>query len=240
MRILTSTLSAVLLLSFITLQAEDQPPFASEETLRYTINWPSGLDLGEARLAATQSTEGAGEAARWSFELDLEAAIPGFQVADHIRATADSSLCSLELEKQTLHGERTGHEKTVFNQGAKRAKRSTLTEGGGESEFDTPVCAQDGLTFLYHLRGELSRGRIPAPQTIFLGSPYDVSFERAGSQTVLMGEETVEADQMIVTVEGPASESTFILLVARDEARTPIRITAPLEPGNFTMELAQE
>jgi hypothetical protein len=55
-----------------------------------------------------------------------------------------------------------------------------------------------------------------------------------------MGEKPVEADQMIVTVKGPASESTFILLVARDEARTPISITVPLEPGNFTMELAQE
>ena len=67
-----------------------------------------------------------------------------------------------------------------------------------------------------------------------------MSFERAGSRTVQMGEKPVEADQMIVTVKGPASESTFILLVARDEARTPISITVPLEPGNFTMELAQE
>ena len=131
MKIPTSTLAAAMLLSLITLQAEDRQPFASEESLRYTINWPSGLDLGDARLAATQSEEGAGEAARWSFELDLEAAIPGFQVKDHIRATADSSLCSLELDKQTLHGERTAHERTVFDQGAKRAKRSTLTEGGG-------------------------------------------------------------------------------------------------------------
>ena len=50
----------------------------------------------------------------------------------------------------------------------------------------------------------------------------------------------MDADQLIVTVKGAASEAVFILLVARDTNRTPVRITVPLEPGNFTLELVRE
>ncbi len=81
---------------------------------------------------------------------------------------------------------------------------------------------------------------MPPARKIFFGAPYDVSFQMAGEQQARLNKELVDADQLIVTLKGAASEAVFILLVARDTNRTPVRITVPLQPGNFTLELAQE
>ena len=43
----------------------------ADETLNYTVNWPSGLSLGEGRLEAKKNAAG------WEFDLQLDAAVPG-------------------------------------------------------------------------------------------------------------------------------------------------------------------
>lgn len=219
--------------------AQSPLPFSDGEELRYRISYPSGLGLGEATMSASLSEAGADTPARWNFAFGLKAAIAAFGVSDQLRSVADEELCSIEFYKETSHGKRKAKERTDFDQQAGTAVRQTL-EQGGSSELELPDCAKDGLTFLYHLRSELGRGRVPSPTRVFFGSPYQVSFQPAGTQKFLLGKQQIDADQLVVTARGPASESMFIVLVARDPARTPVKITVPLEPGNFTLELAQE
>jgi hypothetical protein len=212
-----------------------EAPLAAEETLHYLINWPSGLSLGEGEMSA-KLVQSEGQAAQWQFELKMDAAVPGFPVEDKFRSAATAGLCSLEFSKYALHGKRKAEEKTVFDASAGIATRQT--SGGGKSELPISRCPRDALTFLYFLRHELNEGRLPAPQTIFFGAPYEISLHYVGTKQVQIGETRYTADQIAAKVKGPASEHSFELLLARDETRRPLRITVPLELGRFTMELA--
>jgi len=214
-------------------------PFASGETLEYSVNWPSGLSLGKARFSAERSEPGEAGRTQWTFRFHIDAAIPSFHVLDDYEAQADEELCSIRFLKKLQHGKRVANEEITFDQQARRAQRKTLG-GGGASALEIPECGRDALTFFYFLRRELARGRIPPPDKIVFGALYEVRLQPAGGQRVAVRGKPYEADQLTVTVKGPASEAIFLLLVARDEARTPVRITVPLEPGSFTMELAAE
>jgi hypothetical protein len=216
---------------------ESAVPFGEEETLHYTVNWPSGLSLGECEMSARLIQDTEGERRRWNFEFKLDAAVPGFGVLAHFRSSATDELCSLELEKDSSRGKRKARERTSFDSERGVARRVTLG-GGGESEISVPACPKDGLTFLYFLRRELSRGRLPPPQTILFGAPYDVAFQYTGSQLVQVAGSQTEADRLVVSLKGPASEHTFEFMVARDAARTPVLIKVPLPLGNFSLELA--
>src|SRR6266545_2882621 len=130
-------------------------PFTDEE-LRYSISWPSGLGLGEGHLLARRSG-----ADRWQFELSLEAAVPGFNLTDHYRSSAAGDLCSFEFEKEAIHGSRKVREKTAFDYNKGVATRST--EGVGKSEIQIPACSRDALDYVFYARRELGQGRIPAP-----------------------------------------------------------------------------
>ncbi len=219
--------------------AQTAPPFPAGESLEYSVNWPSGLSLGKAKFTARRSEPGEAGRARWTFTFEIDAAIPSFHVLDSYEAQADEELCSIRFLKKLEHGRRKAHEEIVFDQEAHQATRTTLG-GGGSSTLEIPECGRDALTFFYFLRRELARGRIPPPGKIVFGSLYEVRLQPAGSERVAVKGKPYEADQLTVTVKGPASEAIFLLLVARDEARTPVRITVPLEPGSFTMELAAE
>jgi hypothetical protein len=205
---------------------------AGGEALNYTVNWPSGLSLGEARLEAQRA------GTRWQFSFTLEAALPGFTVRDRYQSIADEGGCSLELEKQFAHGLRKGHERTTFDQQAAAATRETL-EGGGKSEMTLGPCAKDALAFLFYLRRELGQGRLPPPQTVYFGAAYQMRLEYGGAQTVPVGEERIEADRLAVTVKGPASEHRFEVFFARDAARTLVLARAPFQMGTFSMELVR-
>lgn len=232
-------LPALFLLIVPAARSQSAFPFAESETLNYTIGWPSGLSVGELTVAAAAVKPDGGEIRGWRFEASLEAAVPGFKISDQYVSQTDSSLCSASFNKTISHGERTSREETRFDQTARTATRKTL-DGGGESEISIPPCAMDGLAFLFHLRDELSRGRLPKPQKVFFGSAYEVTFQLVGSKELQIGDEDFEADQILLTVKGPASESSVVMAVARNEARTPLRVTVPLEPGNFTVELRPE
>jgi hypothetical protein len=199
------------------------------ENLSYSINWPSGLSLGEGSITAVRSGH------HWDLSLKLEATIPGFPLRDEYHARASDGLCSVTFEKQSTHGSRIASEKSTFDAERKIVRRETSK--GGSSETPIANCAKDALSFLFFVRKELAQGRIPPAQTIFFGAPYQASLKSSGAEQVKLGDQRVEADRLSVTLKGPASETTFDISFARDPARTPLVIRSQFAMGSFSMEL---
>jgi hypothetical protein len=207
------------------------------ETLRYTINWQSGLALGEASLGAHKNNSG------WEFEATVNAGIPGFAIADRIHSVTGPDLCSTELDRDFSHGGKKTREKTAFDQKARSAERTTLVPDGGtkpgKSTFDIPSCARDALTYLYYARMELGQGRVTPPQRVWLGSEYSVKTDYTGSQNIPVANKNTVTDHVVVSVKGPKSDFNFEVFFARDAARTPLQIRIPLTLGTFTLELVR-
>jgi len=212
--------------------------FNDQETLVYAVNWPSGLGLGEATFSSRLVRSPETNAAEWRFQFQIDAAVPGFAIADNISARASDEFCSIELHKEIRHGRRTAKEKTTLSPQEGTGKRETLG-GGGTTDLRVAPCAKDGLTFLYFLRRELRLGRIPPAQPVLFGAAYQVSVQFGGTQTLVIGGRRVEADRLEVSLKGPASERKFEMFCSRDEARTPLLIRAPFEMGWFSMELVR-
>ncbi|MEZ5354831.1 MAG: DUF3108 domain-containing protein [Bryobacteraceae bacterium] len=202
-----------------------------KEDLRYTINWPSGLSLGEGSMKADRHGNG------WSYVLRLDASLPGVPIEDEYRSSSTSEFCSQSFEKRSKHGSRNAAEKLTFEEGTLR--RETM-EGGGKTEVKTGPCARDALAFLYFLRSELAKGRIPPAQTVYFGAAYEVRLQYGGRQRIAVNEKPVEAELFKATVKGPASTNSFELFFAKDAARTPLLVRAPFSMGTFRMELDGE
>ena len=210
------------------------PP--NDETLTFSVNWPSGLALGEIRVEANKKETTDASPGRWDLRFTLDAAAPGLQVAGRYRSLATSELCSVEFEKDLTYGKRITRELTVFNPQAGSATRQTLG-GGGKSEMPIPPCAKDALAFLYYLRQEMSRGRVPTPQTVFFGGAYQVRFEYGGRQKLRIGDEPIDADRLLASVKGKASGITLEVFIAQDRARRPILARVPVPLGVLSVEL---
>jgi hypothetical protein len=208
-------------------------PFAAGERLAYSITWPSGLSLGEAVFRAGQSGDG------WSFEARIKASLPAIDIIDEYTANADAALCSSVFEKEAEHGDRKVKEKVTFDQQAHTAYRQNLPDlpGAGESTFDIPPCARDGLTFLYFLRHELAAGRVPPPDDINFGAQYMTSMTYAESLEVEVGGKRQKADRIIIDLTGPKSQRTFEIFFAHDDARTPVLMRIPFDLGTFSLRL---
>jgi hypothetical protein len=205
------------------------------ETLRYSMNWQSGLSVGEGSLTAHQGDSG------WDFAATVNAGVPGFAVNDRIHSSAVQGLCSTVLERDFSHAGKKTSEKTTFDQKAGTAERVTLFPDGGtkpgRSTFDIPGCARDALTFLYYARVELGQGRMVPQQKVYFGSAYDVKMEYTGAQNIVVDKKPTVTDQLVVTVRGPKSDFHFEVFYARDAARTPLQIKIPLSMGTFTLDL---
>jgi len=212
---------------------------ASAESLRYSINWPSGLSLGEASLDTTRTREqGAAKGPeKWSFALDIDASIPGFAVRDHYESSAGPDMCSVQFEKRFVHGAHKTEEHITFDPGKNTATRET--QGGGKSDISLSSCGRDALTFLQFARNELTQGRLAPQQQVVFGSLYQVRLEFTGLQTVRVAERSVEADRILATIKGPSSNLTVELFFARDNARTPLLAKVPLALGTFSVELVR-
>jgi len=206
-------------------------PF-QDETLRYSVNWPSGLSLGEASLTAHRSAGG------WDFELTLDAGIPGLRIADRFHSVTRPDLCSVQLDREIHHGARKTSEKTVFDYQAGVAHRTSLN--GGSS--DLPIashCAFDALAFLFEARRVLGQGSLPQPKVVLLGPAYSIQLQNAGEETIASAGKPQVSDRVAVSIKGPASSSNFEIAFARDAARTPLRARIPSSLGTISLELSR-
>ncbi|HLK20197.1 MAG TPA: DUF3108 domain-containing protein [Bryobacteraceae bacterium] len=212
------------------------PPSFDNEQLRYNVNWPSGLSLGEVQLGSSRDKGAADVAPRLHLDFALDAAIPGFAVTDRYHSEASAEFCSVEFDRKASHGQKKTDETTKFD-GSGTATRETT--GGGKSEMKSGSCGKDALAFLYYLRRELSQGRMPSPQTVYFGAPYEIKLAFAGTQTIKLGDKQVEADRVSASVKGAASEVGFDVFFLKDAARTPALVRVPLTLGTFSMELVR-
>jgi hypothetical protein len=210
--------------------SDSTPP---NETLRYSVNWPTGLSLGEATLSASSSPDG-NRPGRMHFQFDLDAGVPGFAVSDRFRSVASGSFCSEEFQKTTSHGSKKVDDRETFDPGTGTVTRGS---GSGQTEINANACSKDALAFLYFVRRELSQGRTPPSQTAFFGAPYEIRLESAGAESVKIGNAAVETDHVKASVSGPSSSIDFDLYFLQDAARTLALVKVPLPLGMFSMEL---
>jgi hypothetical protein len=210
-------------------------PTFDNEQLHYSINWPSGLSLGEAMLKGAREKPTPKSAERYDFEFSLDAGIPGFNVTDRYRSAASKDFCSLEFDKLLSHGKKKADEKTTFDPDKNTATRET--KDGGKSDVSTTACAKDALDFLYFVRHELAQGRLPPRQQVYFGAPYEVRLEFAGTQMIKVGDKPVEADRLNGSLKGPQSDASFEAYFLKDAARTLAMVKVPLAVGTFSMEL---
>ena len=203
-------------------------PF-TEETLNYSIVWPSGVSLGEAHLQATHS------GADWAFNLTVDAAIPGYAISDRYFSSATAALCTNTFQRDTLHGAKKTSERIGVAPGG-HATRETIL--GGKSELSVAACAHDALTFLFFVRQEMGQGRVPPAQTVLFGPGYPIKLEYAGQQSVAVSNVPTDSDKVICTIHLPkGSDYAIEMYFARDAARTPLVMRAPFAIGTFSVEL---
>jgi hypothetical protein len=197
--------------SFPLLAASAQSGFPfTDESLRYNLTFQGGPSLGEARLTAHRSAAG------WNLDATLKAGVPGFAVADELHSAVDRGLCSQEFERGLTHAGKRTDDKTGFDQKAGRATRMTLfPAGGGKTDFGIPACARDAVAFVYYARVELGQGRVAAPQQVFFGKAYSVSFEYIGPEEIPSGGKSVTADGIHATVKGPKADFRCDMFCAR-------------------------
>lgn len=208
-------------------------PFQSE-SLVYSVNWPSGLSLGEATVTASHADTG------WNFGLALSVGIPGFPIADKYRSSSAADLCSTELRRDISHGNKKVVEKTTFDQTKGTAQRQTLTpDGGGKSDLSFHGCGRDALAFWFFARRELGQGRVPPQETVFFGSGYSARLDYTGAMTIPVADKPTVTDHLVARVKGPASDFTFEIFYARDAARTPLLIKIPVSVGTISLELVR-
>ena len=171
-------------------------PF-QDVSLRYIINWPSGLSLGDASFSAHHTPAG------WSFDSTLTAGIPGLSISDKYQSSATADLCSLSLDRTIGHGTKKTQEKTTFDQQKGTAHRVTvIPKDGGESDLDISTCARDAVAFTYFARREMGQGRMAPADKIYLGSAYSVRMEYTGAMTVPVADKPTVTDHVLVYLEG--------------------------------------
>lgn len=200
------------------------------ETLRYSINWPSGLSLGEGTLTMSRAADG------WQSSFVVEASLPGFTISESVNSSMTAGLCSLALEKNAQRGRRKAEEKTTFDPKAGTATRSNV-KGGAKSEISISPCGRDALAYLHFARQQLSQGRVPPASTVLYGAPYQVRMDYAGTQNVRVNEQPTVADKVNVTIKGPQANVTVEAFFAKDAARTPVMVKVPFSVGTFSLEL---
>lgn len=208
------------------------------ESLRYAINWPSGVSAGEVTLRSDFTHDPAAEkgAGHWAFEMNIDASFPGFPVRDHDQSMGTADLCSTQLDKSAMRGARKTEERVTFDLANHTAVRETL-HGGGRSEMQVPPCARDPLAFLAFVRKELAQGRLAPQQSVVFGAIYQLRLTFKGAESIRLADAMVDADHLVAALKGPVSDKTFEMFFARDAARTPVLAKIPSPLGTFSVEL---
>jgi hypothetical protein len=228
--ILLSLLAIAVCWCTLAASAQSGYPF-QDETLRYTVNWPSGLSLGDVSLTAHRSGGG------WDFQMSLNAGVPGFQVGDTFHSVVNTDGCSLAFDRDLSHGSKKTHEKTTFDYSSKLAHR--VTNGGGRSDLPIAQCARDALALVYFARRELGQGRVPPQQDAFFGAPHSVRMEYTGAQSIQVADKPETTDRVVVYLKGPATDTRFEIFFARDAARTPLSVRVPFSVGTLSMDVVR-
>jgi hypothetical protein len=205
-------------------------PFTDED-LNYAVTWPSGISLGEAHMHAKHS------GASWNLELTIDAGVPGYAVKDSFHGATAGDLCSTSFERNTSHGSRTTKEKITIDRDRSLATRTTLAKDAGKSDFPVPTCVKDALTYIYFARREMGQGRVPGPQQILYSGLVTMRADYGGAETITVNDKPVQTDKLTCTIKAGASDYKVDIYFARDPARTPLKIAAPLAMGKFSMEL---
>jgi hypothetical protein len=204
-------------------------PFTDED-LNYSINWPTGIGLGDAHLHAKHS------GANWKFELTLEAGVPGFTLKDTYRSDTVPDYCSTSFDRSISHGSRTTLERETVDRERGIVTR-TFSKDGSKSDLPAPACVKDALAYLFYARTELGQGRVPVAQDILFGGLHPISVVYVGGPIISVNQKQVQSDQVTCTFKIGAADYSFDVYFARDAARTPLLITVPLAMGKFSMEL---
>jgi hypothetical protein len=215
-------------LSFAAAPVATQPaltgfPFTDED-LNYSINWPTGANLGEAHLHAKRS------GTNWNFSLSLDAGLPGFAVKDTYRSEMGPDYCSASFERSTSHASHTGQDHQTIDR-----DRATATHN--KVDIPVPACVKDALTYLFYSRHELGQGRVPAAQEILFGALHTIRTDYVGAPMIPINGKQVQSDKVTCTIGIGSADYMFDVYFARDAARTPLLITAPFAVGKFSMEL---
>ncbi len=231
--VLRASAAVLLLLSGVAAHAQTGFPFTGE-TLRYAINWPSGLSLGEATFTAAKTNTG------WSLDVSASASVPAFSIADKYHSSATPDLCSLEFTRDTVHGARKTGEKTTFDAKQGSARRiTTLPKGGGSTDMNIGHCPRDAVAFVYFVRREMGQGRVAPPENVFFGGQYSVRLEYTGAVTITRRGKPVVTDHVNASISGPKTSITVEIFFDRDAARTPLLIRIPLPISNLSVELVR-
>jgi len=208
-------------------------PFQNE-TLRYNVNYASGLSLGELTLSASKSDGG------WSFSADLDIGVPGLPIRDKYTASMGGDYCSVEMTRDIVRGTKKNNEKITFDQkGGHVLRQTTFPLGGGKTEFSADNCAKDALAFLYFARKELGQGRVPPAGKLYFGGEYSARMDYTGAQTIQHGGKPTVTDHLNVSIKGKSADIKFEMFFARDAARTPLLIKIPVSVGSLAVELAR-
>jgi hypothetical protein len=207
------------------------------ETLHYSINWQSGLSLGEASLRSDKlSAESeSGQTGGWSFAMLLDAAVPGFTIHDEYSSIADDKLCTSKLEKTVTRGTRKTVEDIQVDSRTGTVTRET--RNGGKSQYPVQDCVHDAMAFLQFVRQELAQGRMAPQQSVVLGAKYEVQLTYTGTETIRVAGKNVAADRVKTVIKGPQADVTADLYFSHDDLRTPVLAKIPLALGTFTVEL---
>jgi len=220
--------AAVLLIGFVS-------PFflggAEAESLRYTIKWPSGLNLGEATLSTELAERG------YSQTLDIDASLPAYTIHDRYVSVETAALCTIEFERTAEHGPRKTAERIRVAPDGTITRETTK---GGSSTIAAGSCPHDALALLFSARRELQQNRLPAAQTVLFGAGYPVRFELAAPENISVSEKPAQADKVICILTLPKlGDYRIEMFFLRDQTRTPALIRAPFALGTFSMELVR-
>lgn len=204
-------------------------PFTDED-LNYSINWPTGIGLGDAHLHAKHS------GANWKFELTLDAGVPGFTLKDTYRSDTVPDYCSTAFDRSISHGSRTTLERETVDRERSVVTRA-FSKDGSRSDLPVPACVKDALAYLFYARTEMGQGRVPVAQDILFGGLHPIRVDYVGGPMISVNQKQVQSDQVTCTFKIGAADYSFDVYFARDAARTPLLITVPLAMGKFSMEL---
>ncbi len=156
------------------------------------------------------------------FKFILDAGVPGFSVSDRYRSEASPEFCSGEFLRTTKHGSKKIDEKITFDQQHGTATPRDAVGGKTELKISASPAHATRWTFLYYVRRELSQGRIPPTQTVFLGAQYDirVEFVRHAEHSA-WPTNAVEADRVTASAKGPPSDISFEVFFLKDRSAHP-------------------